>query len=283
MTGLSLFLVGAVAVSNLGFLAYLLLDRNRRIQPHGGKPPEGKPDAPVETHEPEIPVPQSLVGKSKFNIEDDEDIESRIDRLVDNAFDRNIRRIRESMLGDVRLRDVEFDEDKPSVPAIEENPVNPTVPPVSPAKDPRMTPEQEASAFEDVRIEDVEPDSVSPPSATGATMDDIAESIETAMNPEASAEQKIKAGKVLDPLMDTNLMEGLLSYEQIAEGIKSCMTEMLRADIADKMARRTTKVVKAPKGAKSPSVQVQSKPEVKGPTFRIARNIDDFDPADLLK
>ena len=103
------------------------------------------------------------------------------------------------------------------------------------------------------------------------------------MNHETTAEQKIKAGKVLDPLIDTNLMEGLLSYEQIAEGIKSCMTEMLRADIADKMARRTTKVVKAPKGAKSPSVQVQSKPEVKDPTFRIARNIDDFDPADLLK
>lgn len=118
MTGLSLFLVGAVAVSNLGFLAYLLLDRNRRIQPSGSKPPEDKRDAPIETQEPEIPVPQSLVGKSKFNIEDDEDIESRIDRLVDNAFDRNIRRIRESMLGDVRLRDVEFDEDKPSVPAI---------------------------------------------------------------------------------------------------------------------------------------------------------------------
>lgn len=278
MTGLSLFLAGAVAVSNLGFLAYLLLDRNRRIQPPADKPPEDRPDAPVKPQNTESPLPRSLVGKSKFNIDDDEDIESRIDRLVDNAFDRNIMRVRKSMLGDVCLRDVEFDNEDPSAPAIEEKLSAAYVPHMPPAKYQRMRPEQEASAFDDVRIEDVEPDTVSPPSATGATMDDIAESIETAMNPDATAEQKTKAGNVLDPLADTNLMDGLLSYDQIAEGIKSCMTELLRSDIADKTAR---KAAKASKDSKPPTVR--SNPEAKAPAFRIAGNIDDFDPADLLK
>lgn len=106
MTGTSLFLLGAVALSNIGFLAYLLLDRNKKMQPPADKPPENAPAAEPAPLTADTPPPQSFVGKSKFNVEDE--LESRIDRLVDNAFDRNIRRIKLTMLGDVRLNDVEF-------------------------------------------------------------------------------------------------------------------------------------------------------------------------------
>lgn len=271
MTGTSLFLLGVVALSNIGFLAYLLLDRNRKMRPPADKPPE---NAPAEGTPPAL---RSLVGKSKFNI--DEELESRIDRLVDNAFDRNISRIKLTMLGDVRLKDVEFgDEASATTAAATGNEVrNDNLPmPEQPVKNARMTPEQERSAFDDVRIEDVEPDTVSAPSATGATMDDIEESISTAVNPDATPEQKIEAGKVLDPLMDTNLMEGLMSYEEIYKGIQSCMTELLRENIADRQARKPDGKAKKARPVKNPVT------EKNVPTFKIAKNIDDFDPADLL-
>lgn len=273
MTGTSLFLLGVVALSNIGFLAYLLLDRNRKMRPPADKPPE---EAPAE--EPPPLAPRSMVGKSKFNI--DEELESRIDRLVDNAFDRNIRRIKLTMLGDVHLNDVEFgDESSATTAAPTGNEIRKDNPPIleQPVKNARMTPEQEMSAFEDVRIEDVEPDTVSAPSATGATMEDIEESISTAVNPDATPEDKAIAGKVLEPLIDTNLMEGLMSYEEIYNGIQSCMTELLRENIADKQARKPDGKGRKAQSVKNPATEEHSS------TFKISTNIDDFDPADLLR
>lgn len=278
MTGMTIFLLGAVALSNLGFLAYLLLDRNGKIRTPADKPPENTSAQEPQPPAPETPAPQSLVGKSKFNIDDE--LESRIDRLVDNAFDRNIRRIKLTMLGDVHMKDVEFgDEASATTAAVTGNGVPKGNPPESeqPVKNARMTPEQEKSAFDDIRIEDVDPDTVSAPSATGATMEDIEESISTAMNPEATLEQKVKAGQVLEPLMDTTLMEGLMSYEEIYKGIQSCMTELLRENIAYKQARKLDGKAKNAQTVGNPPVEEHAS------TFKIAKNIDDFDPADLLK
>lgn len=279
MTGTSLFLLGVVALSNIGFLAYLLLDRNRKMRPPADKPPENTPtEEPPPAPVPDSPAPRSMVGKSKFNIDDE--LESHIDRLVDNAFDRNIRRIKLTMLGDVHLKDVEFgDEASATTAAASGNEVRDDNPPMpeQPVKNARMTPEQEMSAFEDVRIEDVEPDTVSAPSATGATMEDIEESISTAVDPDATPEDKANAGKVLEPLMDTNLIEGLMSYEEIYKGIQSCMTELLRENIADKQARKPVGKGKKAQSVKNPATEKHT------PTFKISANIDDFDPADLLR
>lgn len=279
MTGTSIFLLGMVALSNIGFLAYLLLDRNRKMWPPADKPPENTPaEEPPPAPVPDSPAPRSLVGKSEFNI--DEELESRIDRLVDNAFDRNIRRIKLTMLGDVRLNDVEFGDESSATtaaPTVNEIQNDNTPMPEQPVKNARMTPEQEMSAFDDVRIEDVEPDTVSAPSATGATMEDIEESISTAVNPDATPEDKANAGKVLEPLMDTNLMEDLMSYEEIYKGIQSCMTELLRENIADKQALTPVGKGKKAQSVKNPATEKHTS------TFKISANIDDFDPADLLR
>ncbi len=274
MTGVSLFLLGTVALSNIAFLAYLLLDRNTRLKLPPAKPPEDKPGVSESPKSDEVPEPRSFVGKSKFNIEDE--LESRIDRIVDNAFDRNIRRVSKAMMGDVRFSDVEFDDAEETLASHAPDSGH-TVSEQQP-KSARMTPEQETASFEDVRIEDVEPDTVSPPSASGATMDEIAESIGTAANPDATTEDKVKAAKILNPLMDTNLMDNLLTYEEIYKGVQGCMTELLRADIADKKSKRT------PKSAPAKSEQQPSHvPTAESRTFKIAKNIDDFNPADLLK
>lgn len=277
MTGTSIILLGVVAFSNIGFLAYLLLDRNRKMRPPADKPPENETAASDEAATEGTPDPRPLVGKSKYNIDDD--LESRIDRMVDNAFDRNILRIRQAMLGDVHMRDVEFgDESQASTtPPKSETMASAETAEQPAVKNARMTPEQEASAFDDVRIEDVDSDTVSAPSASGATMEDIEESISTAVNPDSTAEQKAKAAEVLEPLMDTNLLANLMSYEEIYKGIQSCMTELLRADISDKQARKPVKPVKGNKSV--PDASAKAQPFV----FKIAANIDDFDPADLLK
>ena len=274
MTGVSLFLLGTVALSNIAFLAYLLIDRNTKLKPPPAKPPEDKPEVSETPKTEDVPDPRSLVGKSKFNIEDE--LESRIDRIVDKAFNRNIRRVNKAMMGDVRFSDVEFD-DADETPASHVTNREHIVPEQQP-KSVRMTPEQESASFEDVRIENVEPDTVSPPSASGATMDEIAESIGTATNPDATTEDKVKAAKILNPLMDTNLMDNLLSYEEIYKGVQGCMTELLRADIADKKSKRTQKSVPA-KSEPQPS----HVPTAESRTFKIAKSIDDFNPADLLK
>ncbi len=274
MTGVSLFLLGTVALSNIAFLAYLIIDRNTKLKPPPAKPPEDKPEVSESPKTEDVSESRSLVGKSKFNIEDE--LESCIDRIVDKAFDRNIRRVSKAMMGDVRFSDVEFadTDEKPSVrTSTPEPPVSEQL-----SKSARMTPEQETASFEDVRIEDVEPDTVSPPSASGATMEEIAESIGTATNPDASTEDKVKAAKILNPLMDTNLMDNLLSYEEIYKGVQECMTELLRADIADKNTRKNPKSVRAKSEPEPTPV-----PTTKSHTFKIAKSIDDFDPADLLK
>ena len=192
-------MLGTVALTNVGFLLYLMRDNNQKASPPQAKPPEQPQPTEAETAK-EPPTPQATVGKSKFRIEEFderfEEIEQRFDRVI-QLLDR--------IEGDVRLKDVEFanTDDAPTQEEIARDAEAVD----NPAKDNRMTREQEKAAFTDVRIEDVEPETVSPPSASGATLDDIEKSMETAANPAATPEEKAKAGRVLITLTDTNFME----------------------------------------------------------------------------
>ena len=155
MTGVSIFLLGTVALTNVGFLLYLMRDNNRKANPPQAKPPEQQQPTEAETAK-EFPTQQATVGKSKFRIEEFderfEEIEQRFDRVI-QMLDR--------IEGDVRLKDVEFanTEDAPTQEEIARDAEAVDNMP----KDNRMTREQEKAAFTDVRIEDVEPETVSPP------------------------------------------------------------------------------------------------------------------------
>ncbi len=257
MTGVSIFLLGTVALTNVGFLLYLMRDNNQKASPPQAKPPEQPQPTEAETAK-EPPTPQATVGKSKFRIEEFderfEEIEQRFDRVI-QMLDR--------IEGDVRLKDVEFanTEDAPTqeeiardAEAVDNTP-----------KDSRMTREQEKAAFTDVRIEDVEPETVSPPSASGATLDDIEKSMETAANPDATPEEKAKAGRVLITLTDTNFMEHFSDDANILQNVMRCCRESCRLDIADKTGKNPVSITR------------------RKTTIEIAKNIDDFNPADLLK
>lgn len=257
MTGVSIFLLGTVALTNVGFLLYLMRDHNRNAQPPQAKPPEQA--QPTEAEKPkDTPAPQATVGKSKFRIEE---FDERFDE-IEQRFDRVIQML-DRIEGDVRLKDVEFanSEDTPTQEEIARDAETVDNTP----KDNCMTREQEKAAFNDVRIEDVEPEIVSPPSASGATMDDIEKSMETAANPNATPEEKAKAGRVLITLKDTNFMEHFSNDENILKDVMRCCKESCRLEIADKTGKKPVRITH------------------RKTTIEIAKNIDDFNPADLLK
>lgn len=262
MTGLSLFLLGTVAISNIGLVLYLMLDKNRHVDSKGT---ENSKDVPETGTTPEITqsdfLKKSCVGKSRFDVDKfDSDIDKRIDSL-EHRLDRTIMLL-DRMVGDVRLEDVEFAQPEDNEQS--EN-VAPALNKGLSENSARMTPEQAAASFNDVRIEDVETDMVSAPSASGASMDDIEHSLSTAVNPDATDEEKAKAGRILEKLMDTNLMERIASIEEIQKGVMSCVNEYNRESIAGRPAKKAAPA-----------------PKRKSRAF-IAENFDDFNPADLLK
>ncbi len=247
MTGISLFLLGIIAISNFGLLTILILDRKGQ----NGKeqlPPAGKePPPPVDPKNSE-----TSIGKSTFNIEDYEERMKKAEEKV-----QKMTAMIDRLEGDVRLRDVEFTnpEDTPTNTETEEEFV--------PRKFSRMTPEEESAAFEDVRIDDVEPDMVSAPSASGISMEELESSVNTAMNPNASVEEKVRAGRILNSFADTNFMDRLTTVEEVQKGVLECIRAEYRKEmVGDNKIRRQP---------------WKSKPPV------IPDNINDFNPADLLK
>ena len=247
MTGISLFLLGIIAISNFGLLTILILDRNGQ----NGKeqpPPAGKePPPPVDPI-----ISETSIGKSTFNIEDYEERMKKADGKV-----QKMTAMIDRLEGDVRLRDVEFTnpEDTPTKTETEEEFV--------PRKFSSMTPEEESAAFEDVRIDDVEPDMVSAPSASGISLEELESSVNTAMNPNASVEEKVRAGRILNSFADTNFMDRLTTVEEVQKGVLECIRAEYRKEmVGDNKIRRQPR---------------KSKPPV------IPDNINDFNPADLLK
>lgn len=255
MTGLSLFLLGTVALTNVGLLFYLFGGRKDNMKP----PETGTPSSTTEDNVGDDKQPKATVGKSKFRIEDFDErfemVEKRLEKFA-GLMDR--------LEGNLRLKDVEFanPEDNPTQSEIERD--SETVDASDPHKDARMTREQENAAFEDMRIEDVDSDTVSAPSATGASMEDIEESLEVAVNPDATDEQKAKAGKILERLMDTNLMDTIASEAEIQKGVLACIKQSYRIDFADKHSTKIKSITK------------------KKSTIVIADRFEDFNPADLL-
>lgn len=276
MTGISLFFLGTIAIANVGLVTFLINDANRKNRsvnpPTQDKKPEEVDNAPVQEEPPK--PPRSLIGKSKTRIED---FDERFDK-IEQRFER-LAQMMEKMETNVRLRDVEFtnESDVPTKEEIakddagmESSEDNNTF------NDARMTPEQEASAFQDVRIDEVDSDMVSAPSATGSTIEDIEEAVDVAIDPNASAESKRRAGRVLKKFEGTNFFDTLISIDTTRKELMKCMTMGMKDSITDKddSPKPQRKVPKQPSAKSIP-------PKKKG--FHISKNFDDFNPEDLIR
>lgn len=253
MTGVSLILLGTVALSNVGLLFYLLNDRNKKLM--GADKPgsnldqnkeESKNDSQSET------VSKSRVGKSRTVI--DSNIEEYIQEQINSKVKEEIRQLKESLLGDVEPEDVEFKESTEK-PTREEEVFTPHA---------RMSKEEETNAFEDVRINEFEGDVVSAPSASGTSFDEIEEALKTVENPNATPEEKAKAGDIFDKLMDTNLMDKIATDEEIMKGVKACVSESIRVSFTEKEPRKVKAVIK------------------NKTTILFPKNDDEFNPEDVF-
>lgn len=278
MSGATLFLLGVVAITNVSLLVYLLSDRNKKVKPQDTETAADKtttepPKEKAETEPSETQRKSSRVGRSTFNIDD---LEAMIERRINEKVEKRVNQLVEEKLGDVHLKDVEFvnDEDKPTDEEISSE----VFVPKPRMKDARMSKEQEDASFDDVRIEDVDVDMVSAPSANGASMEEIEKSINDAINPDVPTKDKIEAGKVLEPLLDTNLIELFTTDADIFEAIKECITQNMKEQVLQSgKQKRSTNSIKDSVPTVEPAVIIKRQTEV-----YIAPKLDDFNPADLI-
>lgn len=276
MSAITTILLGAVALTNVALVAYLLGDRNKAIKSPPGDSSkllkaESSQEQPSEVESKSYET-QSRVGASKFNVDEFlqkfEKLEQGVLRL-NQTLDR--------IEGEVKLKDVEFanEEDKPSEEEIAKDNAETgnSVGPSSDNKSDMQVPlDKLDETFQDARIEDFEGDTVSSPSASGSSIEDIEESVNAAIDPNATVENKAKAAKTLCPLLDTNLMAA--AEEKIKQDILACVKEYLRSEVAEK-----TKPKSQPAPKQNQTTRPVPKPKKE---FRVSENLDDFNPADLI-
>lgn len=279
MSAISTILLGAVAFTNVALVAYLLGDRNKAMgQSSNNKScveesqPSEEPTTKVET----APKAQSRVGTSKFNVDE---FLRKFEQLEQGVKKMNMTLDR--IEGEVKFKDVEFanDEDKPSEEEIanDDSETTDSESTSDEVKNEMQVPDDKLDeTFQDARIEDFDGDTVSSPSASGSSIEDIEESVNAAIDPKASIEDKSKAAKVLCPLLDTNLMAA--AEEKIKNDILACVRDYLRSEVAGKSEKKT----RQQKRTSSLASQKSKSAEKSKREFHISKNLADFNPEDLI-
>lgn len=260
MTGLAIFIAGGIFLCNVGLVAFLVLDSRRKNgQP---SPPPIQPP-PLEEENADIQHEESpkTAGVGKSTLELDR-FEAILAKTVKTTVEEVLPNVLGDMLGDVRLKDVEFADETDSIETI------PSMEPTDEKPAQRFQPLSESAtkdAFEtDIRDFDDEP---SAPVATGTTIDELEGAVDTAMNPDATPQQQAQAGKVLSEMQGTELLERLSQNDDIDRRVNLCIRMSIRAEFESKKSPMTMpKTVK-----KSVAVKI------------VTDDIDDFNPADLLK
>ena len=254
MTGTTIILVGAILMSNAVIVALLL--RNPKGKTDGLPKHEAEnADNPQNGDEEAPAMRQAGIGKSKFNVED---FEERLMEKVASSVKDMLPVMFEDMIGDLKLKDVEFAEETPSPEQNpEQTPGNRKFQPLS--KD------ETEDAF-DTDMRDIIQDGPSAPSANGATLDELEAAVDTAMDASASPEQQAEAGKVLSELKDTQLFERITENDDIDRRVNLCIKMSIRADIS--VRNKNPKTPEAVRKVTSKKI--------------IADRFEDFNPADLL-
>ena len=107
----------------------------------------------------------------------------------------------------------------------------------------------------------------SAPMATGTSIEELEDAVNTAVNPNSTAEQQVKAGKLLAEIKDTELFDRIASVnDDIDRRVNLCIRMSIKADIEAKNNTPTPpKTVR-----KSMSVKITTD------------DPDNFNPADML-
>ena len=255
MTGLEIFFVGSLLLCNAVIAGALVFGKNGRQSSHKADEKSVVPDNADEQPEKEAtPEQKSCVGASSFDIDR---LETKMIQAITETMKETFPILVNGVIGDVRLKDVEFAEDTQDK--------NETIVPEK-SKFTPLSSDETAAAF-DTDIRDFDDAGPSAPTATGASLDELENAFDTAMDRDATPEQQAEAGKCLSEIKDTQLYERLVSAnDDIDRRVNLCIRMSIQAEIEAKNSiPRPPRVIR-----KSVSVNIP------------ADNPDDFNPADML-
>lgn len=255
MTGLEIFFVGSLLLCNAVIAGAMVFGKNGRQSSSKADKKSVIPDNADEQLEKEvIPEQKSCVGASSFDIDR---LEAKMIQAVTDTMKETFPILVNGMIGDVRLKDVEFAEEKPDKDETEAQEKSKFTPLSS----------AETDAAFDTDIRDLDDAGPSAPTATGASLDELENAFDTAMDRDATPEQQAEAGKCLSEIKDTQLYERLVSAnDDIDRRVNLCIRMSIQTEIEAKNSiPRSPRIVR-----KSVSVNIP------------ADNPDDFNPADML-
>ncbi len=115
MTTLVSIIVGAVALSNIGAVLYLVVSNNRMMRRNSDSTAPPEPSQPPEDEEPENEAPQAGIGKSKLDY-------SQIEAAVQAAIAKAVPIALQAVIGEVQPEHVVFAEDEEENAAEEQTP-----------------------------------------------------------------------------------------------------------------------------------------------------------------
>ena len=249
MSGIELFSVGALLMCNAVVIGFFVLDNKRKAKSSTTEPKESEKPSDKSKLETEANSESSAgIGKSSFDMDL---LEAKMKKVLEDTVKETLPVVLNNMLGDVKFKDVEFADDGQD----------------SAETKPKFTAmsEEESQLALDTDIRDVVDDEPSAPSASGVSIDELEDAVSTAVNPDATAEQQAKAGKILSGMQDTEFFDRITANDDIDRRVNLCIKMSIRAEIAMKNNESATPRV------------VKKKIET-----IVSDNLDDFNPADLI-
>ena len=255
MSGLEIFFVGSLLLCNAVIAGAMVLGKAGKQSSRKADNKSVVPDNADEQPEKETPSEQkSCVGASSFDIDR---LEAKMIQAVTDTVKETLPVLVNGVIGDVRLKDIEFAEENPDTDETEAQ---------AKSKFISLSSDETAVAF-DTDIRDFDDAGPSAPTATGASLDELENALDTAMDKDATPEQQAEAGRRLSEIKDTQLYERVVSAnDDIDRRVNLCIRMSIQAEIeARNSTPRPPRVVR-----KSVSVNMP------------ADNTEDFNPADML-
>ncbi|MEZ3591359.1 MAG: hypothetical protein K1V84_10020 [Muribaculaceae bacterium] len=236
MGGIELFICGGILLCNAVYVVHVVTSSKRKLDDKPGTPkdttyPESKHETSQSEQEQKVESPDETgVAPSKFNM--DEFMERIASEIVTDV-KKQLPGLLSDIVGEMKLQDAEFvpdDEIERFTPAKVAAPLDPE--------------EIQEAFYTDMRdIDDTPP---AAPVASGSSIDELEQAVETAMNPKSTDEELAEAGKVIEPYRVTKMYDIITSNEEIDRRVELCF----RLSIRSELSMRQTKP-KKPTSAKS--------------------------------
>lgn len=214
MSGFEIF-IGGVLVCN-AILAGYLVGSSKRIK-----------DLPTDNQIPEPENQRTEASESSENTSVSATSGFDVDKFITELgekFIAEIPRILAGSIGEIPVNEVEFADEQSESPSglNSGKEVDKTA---------RMEDEAALKAIEtDYRdIDDFPP---SEPISSGASIDELEDAVETSLNDEATEEEKIKAGRILQEYKHSQLFDSITANERIGKRVDFCVKLAIRAQIS---------------------------------------------------